>query len=294
MSRFSFIILHYNTIEDTKACVSSIEKMCINNEYRIYIVDNASPNNSGKDLNIMYSKKEYIRVIQSNENLGFARGNNIGIEQAIKDCFNDFVVVLNSDTKVIQSDFCERIKNEYAKSQFAALGPTIYTPSGKSTINPGRAYVLQGAELNAFQHRCRRKLFLFKTHLYLLTGIFKKRAEISLKAKERDYKYTENCLLHGCCLIFSKKYLDVMHGFDPRTFLYYEEEILFLHCKMLGLKTIYNPDIKIWHKEDGATDSVLSSSRKKEMFICKNVLESIKVYKKILEEYSSKKELPLC
>lgn len=42
LEKFSFVILHYNSIDDTYQCVESIEKHCQNIDYRIYIVDNAS------------------------------------------------------------------------------------------------------------------------------------------------------------------------------------------------------------------------------------------------------------
>ena len=286
MSKFSFVILHYNTIEDTKVCVSSIEDTCKNFEYHIYIVDNASPNKSGGELAKNFSQKDKITVIQSEENLGFAKGNNLGIHQSMKDGFDDFVVVLNSDTKVLQNDFCEKIEEEYVKSDFSVLGPTIFTPSGKTNINPGRMYIRQGADLDGLVKRCKKRLFLLKTHLFFLAEAITKLCQSNKKTYvEKQPKYTQNCLLHGCCLIFSKKYLNEMHGFDPRTFLYYEEEILYLHCMKRGLKTVYSPEIEIWHKEDGATDSILKSSRRKRIFICENVLRSIKVYKEILAEY---------
>lgn len=53
MDKFAFVILHYNTIEDTEACVRSIHNYCRNYEYHIYVIDNASPNNSGRIISKM-------------------------------------------------------------------------------------------------------------------------------------------------------------------------------------------------------------------------------------------------
>lgn len=292
MANFSFVILHYNTIDDTYACVSSIEKMCKGSEYRIYIVDNASPNQTGTVLANHY-QNDKISVIKSQENLGFAKGNNLGIIQAEKDGFNDYVVVLNNDTKIIQTNFLTKIEEEYARSKFAVLGPTIYTPKGKSDVNPGRTYIKQGPSLDKCIFQYKKQLFLNKWRLDWLSSLLRKiHCRHNSKGQQLDkkgqFKYTQNCLLHGCCLIFSKKYLDVMHGFDPRTFLYFEEDILYLHCMKLGLKTVYNPEIEIWHKEDSATDSMLKSPRKKRVFIYSNILKSIYLYKMILEEYKEK------
>jgi len=290
MNKISFVILHYNSLEDTLACVSSIKDMCNKFEFRIYIVDNASPNGSGKKLEKSYSDDDEVSVILSKENLGFARGNNLGIQHAVDNGFADFIVVLNNDTKIIQQDFCEMIADEYKKSAFAVLGPTIYTPLGITSINPGRNHIVQGKELKIIETFYTRVLKFVRSKNSLLLWLNQKKMGLWSRIKSwgrTKYAYTENCLLHGCCLIFSKKYLDVMHGFDPRTFLYYEEEILYLHCMNLGLKTIYNPDLKIWHKEDGATDSVFTSSTAKQIFVYENILKSIQVYKKILQEYKN-------
>ena len=292
MNKFAFVILHYNSIEDTCACVESIENNCRTYDFRIYVVDNASPNGTGKELFEKYKHNAQINVIMSEENKGFAKGNNLGISQAQIDGYADFIVVLNNDTKIIQQNFCEIIANEYEKSGFAVLGPTIYTPLGITNINPGRDHIVQGKELKIIKTFYTRTLKFISNKNSLLLWLNQKKMGLWRRVQsmgKSKFAYTENCLLHGCCLIFSKKYLDVMRGFDSRTFLYYEEEILYLHCMKRELKTVYNPDLKIWHKEDGATDSVFTSSTAKQIFVYENILKSIKVYESILEEYNLEK-----
>ena len=46
-----FVVLHYLTIDDTIECVNSIKEKCKKGNFRIVIVDNASPNNSKNELN---------------------------------------------------------------------------------------------------------------------------------------------------------------------------------------------------------------------------------------------------
>lgn len=108
----------------------------------------------------------------------------------------------------------------------------------------------------------------------------KRRLRSMFRAK---FKYTENCVLHGCCLVLSKKFFEKFSGFDPRTFLYFEEEILYAHVIKSGLKTVYTPEIEIWHKEDGATDSVFKENIEKTTFLYENILKSIRIYKDVLK-----------
>ena len=283
-SKFAFVILHYQTIDDTINCISSIVENCCKENFHIIIVDNASPNGSGSFLKEKYAKDKKITVICSEENLGFAKGNNLGIYKARNIGYDDFIIVLNNDTKIIQQNFCDKIENEYEKSDFAVLGPTIYTPKGKSSINPGNTSIICEKQLYSIIRKYKIKLFFTKMHLHKLVKLYDFFRSKLFVLKKKKCNYTQNCLLHGCCLIFSKKYLDEMHGFDPRTFLYFEENILHLQCMRKKMKMVYNPEIEIWHKEDSATDSVMKSPRKKMIFLYSNILKSIKVYKEILKE----------
>lgn len=286
LEKFSFVILHYNSIDDTYQCVESIEKHCQNIDYRIYIVDNASPNHSGRLLLEKYEGNERICVILSDENIGFAKGNNLGISQTLKDGYADFVTILNNDTKIIQDNFCELLQAQFEKSNFAVLGPTIYTPLGKTSINPGRKHILQGSELDSWENFYSKGLSFLKERKFFKLKVLQK--QMGLKRRLRSmfrakFKYTENCVLHGCCLVLSKKFFEKFSGFDPRTFLYFEEEILYAHVIKSGLKTVYTPEIEIWHKEDGATDSVFKENIEKTTFLYENILKSIRIYKDVLK-----------
>lgn len=283
--KFAFVILHYNTIEDTVLCVESIQEKCEELDYHIYIVDNASPNESGAVVERKYAENSKVTVILSDRNLGFAKGNNLGIAQARQDCFDDFVVVMNSDVKIIQNDFCKKIIESYMKEEFAVLGPTIYTPKGRTSINPGRTHILKGAELESWEKFYKKSLCFIKKKknmkLKMLRSVMNFRLRLRSAGKPR-FQYTRNCVLHGCCLIFSKKFFEKFDGFDSRTFLYFEEEILYAHMMKVGLKTVYDPSVEIWHKEDGATNSIYEDNLKKTVFVYENTLESILIYREII------------
>lgn len=289
MNNFSFVILHYNSICDTFSCVSSIQEKCKNGNYKIYIVDNASPNDSGKLLSKKYATDNKISTILSSDNLGFAKGNNLGIAQALKDDFSDFIVVLNSDTKILQNDFCEKVAKSYEFNKFAVLGPMIYTPMGRTCINPGRRHILHGKELDSWENFYKKGLAFLKNDDFFKLKILRKMMALQQRLRnfrKPKFQYTEKCVLHGCCLIFSRDFFEKFKGFDPRTFLYFEEEILYAHVINSGLKTVYDPSVEIWHKEDGSTDSVLGTGKEKTIFLYENILKSIAVYREVLEEYS--------
>ena len=73
-------------------------------------------------------------------------------------------------------------------------------------------------------------------------------------------------------------------GLDNRTYMYMEEEILFLNLKLNKLKMVYNPNIEIVHLEDAATNYVTQKSKYKRRFLYRNSLTSMDVIKSILLE----------
>ena len=75
-TRIVYLILHYNTEEDTYACVESIRKF---SNSSIVIVCNGSRNKSDEEIKRKYTGDSTITVLMSLENLGFAQGNNLGI-----------------------------------------------------------------------------------------------------------------------------------------------------------------------------------------------------------------------
>ena len=86
-----------------------------------------------------------------------------------------------------------------------------------------------------------------------------------------------NVILHGSCIIFTPTFFEKLNGFDNRTFLYREEELLYISLKKNGLKSIYSPNIKIMHLEDAATDSIVTSNEEKRAFIRQNQVHSLQI-----------------
>lgn len=98
-----------------------------------------------------------------------------------------------------------------------------------------------------------------------------------------------NVQLHGACLIFSPLYVSKFDGLYDKTFLYMEEDILFYTMQKENYKTLYSPDIKIIHKEDGSTDFVYKENSKKRRFIYKNLIKSSRIYLDYINNYELEK-----
>ena len=87
----SFIIPVFNQIELTLQCVSSLQDTVTKIDYEIVIIDDCSNDETATQLRTL--KSDTIHVFRNNENLGYAKSNNIGARNAK----GDYLFLLNND-----------------------------------------------------------------------------------------------------------------------------------------------------------------------------------------------------
>ena len=129
--KFGFVVLHYCTLDMTKKCIAAIQEKMAQADYEIVVVDNASGNGTGKDLAECYKDTEHVSVLLSKENLGFAKGNNLGYVYAREDLHCDFICVMNNDVILLQDNFAQLVEAAYEAHQFAVMGPHIELKDGR-------------------------------------------------------------------------------------------------------------------------------------------------------------------
>lgn len=286
-----FVILHYITIEDTVACVDSLVKLENNEKVNIVIVDNASPNGTGKILEEKYYKKDNISVILLNENIGFAKGNNVGYTFA-KKRGADYIVILNSDTEIRQTNFVNKIIKLYEKNNYEILGPDIIDLEGKQQ-NPHRD---KGFELKDVNRIIRNRTIILlylkvveklrcQNRIKLLTQLENVHANNEQKDIERGIE-RENVVLQGAVYVFSPSFIqDNMEAFYPKTFMYLEEEILYFLSMKKGYRIIYTPEIQVLHKWQRATQAALTTDYAKSRRQTEWTLQSAKILKELMHEH---------
>jgi GT2 family glycosyltransferase len=248
-------------------------------EYRIIVVDNNSPNKSGEKLQKVFENNCRIDVILESENLGFAKGNNIGYKKA-KEYNPRFIVVLNNDTELTQKSFCELVEKAYAESRFDILGPDIVTARELRHQNPQREMNYSLAELK----KAYIKLWVknhFKIYLWIKCCLnIKNRKERSVdQSCQHDDK---RIVLNGAAYVFSEDYIAAHDNcFYANTFMYYESYILRHLGDREGLTFRYYPQIVVRHYCDVSTDSVYKTRYKKTEFVNMCLMASCKEFIRI-------------
>lgn len=274
---FVFVILHYNTVDDTNICVESIRKHICLNSYKIIIVDNASPNKSGDILVKRYFASDDVLVILNDSNLGFARGNNVGFKYAKKVFKAKFIVLMNNDTQILYDDFVLKINDEYNKSHCALIGPKIITPNPPFDSNPGSSDLPRIRDL--FINQIIIYIYMVLSYFNLDDFVHRKFGRQEKKRLDKVDKNNderkENVKLHGCFWVFTPNYISKFDGINSKTFLYNEEPLLFLRCIKYNLKTVYLPELVVFHKEDSSTNSInFKGEVFKRRFVYKHLIKS--------------------
>lgn len=280
-----FVILNYNTYQETLDCISSIERKIDTDRYKIVIVDNKSKDDSAYRLDKFAAECKNICLIKNEENLGYAKGNNVGIRFAYKEYNPRYLAVINSDTELIQENLIECLDKEYKVSKFALLGPLILTADGRCDNSPHYPPTIKHIRNELALFKREEKLILWGLYLpycrirFFLNLIKEKVLNINrpLHRNMEFHQRQTQVVLQGSFIVFSNIALHHVDGFDERTFLYYEEPILYLNLMKAGLTTVYDPEIVIYHKDGRATSTVATGSRKKLLFINRCYQESAKI-----------------
>lgn len=278
---FCFVILHYRTSNDTIECIKSIQKL--EGDYKIVIVDNASQNGSIERVEALFANNDEIVIIKNTKNLGFAAGNNIGYAYARTQIKADMIAVLNNDIVIKQKDFINRIFELYRNSQFHIAGPDIVSLVDGHHQSPvvEKINSISKANKELFKYRILR--IINKIGLYeLMTRQPKK--ELNRISVADPMRYQENVILHGSFVNFSPLYVSEEEcAFRPDTFMYMEEPILYEYCMLKNYKTVFDPSIVIYHKEDSSTNSLYNAAYAKREFVFKNMIRSLKIYRSLLK-----------
>lgn len=271
---FSFIILHYKNIDDTIECLTNLKKIA-NSDTHFIVVDNNTLTNEEEKLIRVFTKD----IVRLDKNYGFAKANNRGIEYAKKKYNSKFYIVINNDVFISQSNFLELIEKDYNEYNFDMLGTYIDSPTGES-VNPFPAFKTKESVENEIV-RCKKliKIYDNKFLTSLLNTYLNVKHLFKKPIKPVNGKKTEmNVSLHGCCIIFSDKYVKkYTYPFYNETFLFHEEEFLYNRVVKDNLISMYDPKIKIFHKEGSSVKKENKTKRLSKLFREKERLKSLEL-----------------
>lgn len=222
MPKVFIIVLHYHSVEDTKECLKSLEKLDYDN-FEVVLINNGTKDDLNSHIRSI-SNHSQIRIITNKKNLGFAGGNNIGIKYALNK-YADYILLLNNDTIVEPNFLKELVKIGESDEKTGILGPIIYQYKKSKIKNQKDKIHFAGGKIN-----------------WLYTKGIHETHNIKHETREVDY-------ITGCCLLIKRKVIEKIGLMPEDYFLYFEDADWCLKARKAGFKcVVVSNKGKIWHK----------------------------------------------
>lgn len=214
----SIIVLTWNCLDVTRNCLRTLLDETNHPDFEVVVVDNGSTDGTADYVRSL----EGVRLIENGENLGFARGNNAGIDAVSSD-----VVLLNNDTEIIQADWLERMQElAYSADDIGVVGCRLVNADGRlvhaGTYMPlpsfwGQEY--PGDELDIGQYA--------------------------------DDREVEGVI--AACVYIKRALIDRVGGLDTDYFSYFEDTDYCLKADRAGFKTYRCGGATVKHLENAST-----------------------------------------
>lgn len=232
------VIVNYNGKKDTLECLVSLMKLETDGEkIEILVVDNGSVDGS-----VAAIKKEFpkVEILENQENLGFAEGNNVGIREALEGGA-DYVMLLNNDTLVEKDCLRELLKAGEKDKKIGVLCPKIY-------FSPGFEF-----HKKRYKDKERGKVFWYaggKIDWQNILGIHEGVDEVDYGQYDKQEQIE---FATGCAMLVKREVFEKVGLLDRRFFLYLEDLDFSIRVKKAGFKLLFVPKAIVWHKNLGTT-----------------------------------------
>lgn len=232
----SIIIVNYNTFQITCNCIESVIRFTKQVSHEIIVVDNASPNDKPDDF---LSRFPSVKLIKSETNGGFAKGNNLGISAAT----GDTILLLNSDTILTEDSISMAVAYLRDHPAIGALGVRLIYPDGKIQHTARKFRSIRNELLD-----------LFRPFLKLLP--YKTRAELMLNQYFNCDFNTPCDWVSGAFLMFPASVLSGLPGnkLDERFFMYGEDQLWCYQFSMLGHQSFFYAETTVVHIHNASTE----------------------------------------
>jgi len=205
------IVVTCNGIKWLDKCLGNLVNSTVST--KILVIDNKSTDGTPDKIR---SKYPSIEVIETGQNLGFGKANNIGLARALNENA-DYVFLLNQDAW-IEADTIEKLISAQS-SEYAILSPVHLNGIGDALDSNFANYLLNS----------------------LTPAII---SDIYLNRVKDIY---EMQYVNAAAWLLNMKCVEIVGGFDPSFFMYGEDSNYILRVKYYGFKIGICPSAKIYH-----------------------------------------------
>jgi len=223
------IVLNYNTKEHLAACFTSLQQLIYPaDRLELILVDNASTDQSIDYMAVNFSN---VRLVKNKNNVGFSRGNNIGVENTD----HELVAFLNPDMKVEPEWLLNLVSTLQTAADVAAVGSKILSWDGQNIDFAGGAANFYG---------------------------YGYQVGLGQPAKTYDGQPEPTLFACGGAMLIRRQVFVEAGGFDDDYFAYYEDLDLGWRLWVLGYRVLFAPQAVAYHVHHGAWGQVNQEKRR--------------------------------
>ena len=231
--QLSVIILNYNVRFFLEQCVASVQEALTNIDSEIIVVDNDSSDDS---CEMIKSRFPNVKLIKNNSNLGFPKGNNIGVAQAK----GDYICILNPDTVVAEDTFNRILAFAEKQENLGIVGCKLIDGSGNFLPESKRGIPTPFVALT--------KIF----------GLYKLFPNWKLFNRYYAQHLSENetgkvDILVGAFMIMKRNLYNEIGGFDENCFMYSDDIDLSFMALKSGKINYYFHETSVIHYKGEST-----------------------------------------
>lgn len=239
----TIITVAFNSQNEMQQWVESIEKTVKKYSFEIIISDNSPNRDTEKVVKKLQEKHPNVIYIYNDANLGFSRGNNVGVKKS----HGEYVLFLNPDMVVEEGTIDGMVSFLKEHSDAGTATPAVFLPSGKLDDSCHRGFPTPWRSFCYFSGLSkmfpRLKLFAGYNMTYL---DFQKTHEIDALA--------------GSFLLVSSELGEKLKWWDEDYFFYGEDIDFCYRIKKMGLKIFFVPQYKALHYK-GLSSGIKDTSK---------------------------------
>lgn len=252
MEKIGLVTVLYNSDNVLEGFFKSLSEQTYSN-YILYMVDNSPSAKSDAVIKDLLEKFpiENIFHLRSEDNIGVAAGNNVGIKAALKDkC--DKILLLNNDIEFSQKELLENMLDQMnAKNEKIVIPKILYYDSRKIWMAGG---------------------------IYSKYSVLTHHVGDGKDPNENEYN-TEKYFNYAptCFMMISPEVFEKAGIMDEEYFVYYDDTDFIFKAMKQGFKILYLPQFEILHKVSSSTGggdspfSIFYGNRNRLYFIRKNL-----------------------
>lgn len=232
--KLSIVIVNWNSKNFVRGCLQSLRKYCLDLDPQVIVVDGGSFDG----CNVMIEEEfPEVEFIQSQENIGFGRSNNLGVEKAT----GEALLLLNPDTEVTEGAIQSLLESLQNLEKAGIIGARQLNTDGSLQL----ASILQLPKpLKTVVRTSRSHKRYFKS-----SGALNASEPIVVEA------------ISGACMMMKLELFRKVGGFSPEFFMYVEDIELCLKVTRAGFNCIHNPHAVIKHHSGCSSISLTKVSR---------------------------------